>query len=77
VEDNIEMDFRNQFVVVNGTEDFQYRPIWGSDMNSIVHCASYNVHSGCGSTAGYFTSQHDNYLVGCLIRKVENLHLVP
>jgi len=60
-----------QFLALNGTEDFQYHRLWGSDMNRIVL-------SGCGATAGYFrvvglrpgtlpVSQHDNYLVRCLI----------
>jgi len=39
-----------QFVVLNGTEEFQYHRMWGSDMNSVVH-------SGCGCTDGYFASQ--------------------
>jgi len=36
-----------QFLALNGTEDFQYHRLWGSDMNRIVL-------SGCGATAGYF-----------------------
>jgi hypothetical protein len=44
------MGFNSAFKGLNKTEDFQYRPMWGSDTNR-------NVHSVCRSTAGYFTGQ--------------------
>jgi hypothetical protein len=76
VEDNIELDFRNQVVVINGTEDFQYRPMLSSGMKSLVHCTMYVRVVGLlpGTLP---VNQRDNYLVHCLIRYVDNLHLVP